>query len=235
MDRCELGVYICLCAAWRVDLVVRNTVIVHRQQLDRCSWGPNDCYKSTGFPLPLWQPVIPPGMVAAVTSTPIHLPAPWVSMSHGCCFKRSLVFTEHSSGRRGAQRQPHEEHGLSNPGTETLIHSWIGSWRRFAANLGRRGNLRNHKHLVLLAELIFYANKMCSHCRGLFSSHLWRQLLWTFGIESGFYFNGLSKPFKKPLAFSCNLSVAEQQVNVRAADSTMELCTSTPGCLSEDA
>jgi len=122
------------------------------------------------------QLCLPPGELSAATSTPVPLPSAQVSMLQGCYFQGSIVFTECSassvywvpqrqcSGRKGARRQPREKHWLSDPGTETVIHSWISSWRRFAANLGRRGNLRSYKYLILLAELIILCKQNVLSC-----------------------------------------------------------------------
>lgn len=189
MDRwCELGVNICLYTAWRVDLVVRDTVTVHRQQLDRSSWGLNakncdDCYESTGFSLPLWQPMTLSSYVSLwewLVMSPLQqcLCLQLRSPCHrGAIFKGALSPQStmpaprtgchnvvECSGREGAWRQPHEKHWLSDPGTETVIHSWIGSWRRFTANLGRRGSLRSHKYLVLLAQLMILCKQNVLSC-----------------------------------------------------------------------
>ena len=79
-DKCEVGVYICLYTVWRVDLVVRNTVIVYRQQPDRSSWEPNvkncdNCEESTGFALPPWQQITLSSCVSLQESSvlpPLH-------------------------------------------------------------------------------------------------------------------------------------------------------------------
>lgn len=214
MDRrCELGVYMCLYTAQRVDLVVMNMVIVHRQQLDKVreGWMQRTVMAAMKAQVALlpWHPMTPsssislqerPVLSPLQQSLCLRLRSPchrgtifkgplssWSTLPAPCTGCHNVT---QCSGRKGVWRQMHEKHRLSNPGAETTIHSWIVSWRRFTADLGRRGNLRSYKYLVLLAE-----HKMCSFARGLLSSHLRRQLLWMFGIKSGFCFNGLWKTF----------------------------------------
>lgn len=171
-----------------MDLAVRNTAIVHRQQLDRRSWGPNanncgDCYESAGFSLLPWQPMILSSSVClqewSVLSPlqqslclQLRSPCPRGAIFKGSLSSRSTLpalrtgchDVAQCSGRKGAWRQPHEKHWLSDPGPETMIHSWIGSWRRFTANLGRRGNLRSRKYLDLRAELIILCKQNVLSC-----------------------------------------------------------------------
>lgn len=90
-----------------------------------------------------------------------------VSCLHRACCQHCVLAATMSLG--ALEEKEHEGNHMRNidcltQGLETMIHSWIGSWRRFTANLGRRENLRSHKYLVLLAELIILCKQNVLFC-----------------------------------------------------------------------
>lgn len=130
---CELGAYICLYTACRVDLVVRNTFIVHRQQLGRSSWGLNakNCgglYESSVLSPAVTardsqQLCLPPGVVGIVHlysgpsafSSGLHATGVLFLMvpclHRACCQRRVLAGTMSPSA---LEEKEHEGHHVRN-------------------------------------------------------------------------------------------------------------------------